>query len=428
MILNKNFIDDLYNRKLIYKISNEKELKEYINNKNLNIYCGYDLTYDSLHIGHLLSLTLLKRLYNYGNKIFILIGDSTSLIGDPSFKNKNRKIIFKDEINKFKKKIIDQIKKFSYINKFEVNIINNSEWFNKINIINFIYYIGNLFSIKKIINNKFIKKRLENNNNISFKEFSYVLLQSYDFLKMYKQNNVKLQIGGSDQFSNINFGINLIYKLYNKKVFGLTFPILTDKKGFKLGKSNINKKKIIWLDKEKTTPYELYQYILNIEDNKIFDLFKMLTFYDLNYIYELEKNKNIDNIIKCKKILANHLVKIIYEKNINKNFSLNKSYNKNNNIINISKKKINYLINIGINKIYLKLGINLIDTLLKLDVIKSKSKAKNIIISGGIKINGNKIFDFKYKFTKNDLLYDKYTIIIKGKKKYYIIIWKNTII
>ncbi|BBA85285.1 tyrosine--tRNA ligase [endosymbiont of Sipalinus gigas] len=420
--MKNNIIYKLYKRNLIYQISNENKLINYLNNNSINLYCGYDPNSDSLHIGHLLSLICLKRFYlnNNKNKIFILIGGSTSIIGDPSFRNKKRCINFTEKILFFSKKISDQIKNILDINNNNLFILNNNEWFKNLNIIDFLKKIGNYFLINKLIDKKIIKEYL-NLNNLSFSEFSYSILQSYDFYHMFKNYKVKLQIGGSDQLTNINSGINLIKKKTNIDTYGLTFPILTKKNGEKFSKSNNDN---IWLDINKTTPYKFYQFIINISDSYIYKLLNMLSFKEIEYIYFLKNQNNTNCNLISKKILANYLVKLIHGNNeLNIVLKITNNLFKEN-IFNLNEYDL-YQISTSIDKIYSKLGISLQESLIKLNISKSKIQSKNIISSNSIFINGKVNSDIKYIFKKEDILYNKYTLICKGKKKYYLIIWDN---
>ncbi len=412
--MKNNIIKELKLRNLIIKISNKKEIKKYIKDKKISIYCGFDANNNSLHIGHLIPLLTLKRFQNNGYKIIILIGEFTSLIGDPSFKNKERKKNSINKILKFSKKIIKQIKNIIP----NVIIKRNNKWFKNMKIDYFLKKICNNFIVHKILNKKSIKKRnFSKKNKINFKELSYPILQSYDFLYLFNKKNTKIQIGGSDQWGNIVSGINLIKKKNKKKSFGITLPLIIKKNGKKYSKSEKN---TIWLNKNKTTPYEFYQFWLNIEDNKVIDYIKQITFIKYKNIKYIIKNKNIKEL---KKILAEEVTKIVHgKKNIKKiNFITNFYFKKN---INITIKKLNKLFQFKIPKIKLKKTDNkLKNILIYLKIVNTKSKSNKLIYYSSIKINNKIINDTNYIIKKEDKYFNKFTILKKGKKNFFLIKW-----
>ncbi len=413
--MKNNIIKELKLRNLIIQISNEKKIKKYIKNKNISIYCGFDTTNDSLHIGHLIPLLTLKRFQNYGYKIIIVIGEFTSLIGDPSFQNKKRKKYNIKKILKFSKKIIKQIKKIIPNN---IIIKKNNKWFKNMKIDFFLKNLCNNFIINKMLNKEAIKKRnISNKKGISFKELSYPILQSYDFLHLFNTKNTKIQIGGSDQWGNIISGINLINKINKKKSFGITLPLITKKNGQKYSKSEKN---IIWLDEKKTTPYEFYQFWLNIEDNKILNYIKQFTFLKYKKIKKIKKNKNINEL---KKILAKKITKIVHgKKNIKEIKFITKFYFSKNRKISI--KKLKKIFNFKIPKIILKKkNKKLKNILILLKITKTKSESNKLIYYSSIKINNIVIKDINYKINKKDKYFNKFTILQKGKKKFFLIKW-----
>ncbi len=417
--MNKNIIEELKQRELITQISNENKIIKKIKNKKKYIYCGFDPTKDSLHLGHLIPLITLKRFLNYGYKIIIVLGGITSTIGDPSFRKKEREINSINNINKYTQKILLQIKKF-FKNYKNILLLNNKLWFSNMKILFFLRNIGKYFNIYKILNKEAIKSRnIKNKKGITFSEISYNLLQGYDFLYLYKKYNVHIQIGGSDQWGNIISGIELIKKIYKKEVFAITLPLMTKKNGIKFGKSENN---TLWLNSKKTTPYEFYQFWLNIPDDQVHKFLKQITFLSINKINKIIKKKNIHNI---KKILAQEITTIIHGKKEFKNaicisnFFFKKKKTKKN------KKKFNKIFNIQKPKLNISNQIsNLKKILIKLNIVNSKSKAHNLILNKSIYINYKKILNPKYKIKKKDKLFKIFTIISKGKKKFFLIKWK----
>ncbi|WP_367670504.1 tyrosine--tRNA ligase [Sodalis-like secondary symbiont of Drepanosiphum platanoidis] len=419
-------LKDLKIRGLISQITNINSLYIKINKKPITLYCGFDPTSDSLHLGHLIPILCLRRFQLFGHKPIILIGGATGMIGDPSFKINERILNDKDTIYLWTEKIKKQF--FNFLDfeskKNSAIILNNYNWFNSMNLLSFLRNIGKNFSINKMINKESVKTRIiKNNIGISFTEFSYNLLQSYDFAYLNKMYNVCLQIGGSDQWGNITSGIDITYKLFKNKVFGLTVPLITNKNGTKFGKTEKN---TIWLDPKKTSPYEFYQFWININDDDVYNFLKFFTFIDVLDINIIrEKNYNLNILLKYKKILAEEITKIVHGK---------KSLNSIKRIIkslfygSIEKLKEKDFINImksGIPLTILKKSISLKRFLVFSKISKSLSISKRLIESYAISINGKIITKIEYIFNDKDRLYNKYTLIKKGKKNYFLIYWKK---
>lgn len=421
-----NIIKELKNRNLIAQLTNKDDLIKKILKEKIKLYCGFDPTANSLHIGHLLPLLILKRFQKIGHTPFVLIGGATSLIGDPSFKCFRKKFDNYDIIKKW----IDNIEKqiFLILNSdYEgnrVKIINNYDWFSKINILDFLCKIGKIFSVNKMLNKEAIKKRfIKNATGLSYSEFSYNLLQSYDFFNLYKKYNIELQIGGSDQWGNIISGVDLINKLCKKRVFGLTLPLITDSNGIKISKTEKN---TVWLDPNKTTPYEFYQFWINIPDLDACRFLKFFTLIPIEEISFLENEVyNSSNIPNLKYILAEKMTKLVHGKKIFYNIEKVTKSLFMNNINNLKKTDFDNIKDNGILKINLEVGKNLKEALVKSKIALSNSQAKKMVISSSISINNKKCLDFNYIFIKNDRIFNKYTLIKYGKKKHFLIIWRN---
>ncbi|BFI91039.1 tyrosine--tRNA ligase [Enterobacterales bacterium endosymbiont of Anomoneura mori] len=420
-----NLIKILNKRLLINQITKEEEIKKILFKKKIALYCGFDPTADSLHLGHLLPIILLKRFQLLGHKPIILIGGATSLIGDPSFKLNERKLNNKNDIKIWSKKIENQIKYFLDFN-YDFNnaiIINNYKWYKKINILYFLRNIGKYFYINKMIKKDFVKQRLNfEDKSISFTEFSYNLLQSYDFLKLYKKYKVILQIGGSDQWGNIVSGIDLIYRIYKKKVFGLTSPIIKQSNGIKFGKTE---KKTIWLSKKKTSPYKFYQFWINVSDKDVYNFLKIFTFINIKKIDKLEKEeKKNTKKPKAQYILAKEITRLVHgKKELNIALRITKNLFKDcyNNLT-----KFDFLqLELNIPTISFYINVSLKKSIIKAGFVNSYSKAYKIIKSNSISINNIKQSNPEYIFNKKDRLYNYYTIIKKGKKNFCLILWKN---
>ncbi|AKC59937.1 tyrosine--tRNA ligase [Blochmannia endosymbiont of Polyrhachis (Hedomyrma) turneri] len=423
-----NLIIDLQQRYLISQITNQKNLINKLNSEIITLYCGFDPTSDSLHLGHLIPLICLKRFQLAGHRPIVLIGGATGLIGDPSFKITERPFNSLEIILKWAEKIKKQVATFLDLNNKNNGaiIIDNYHWFSSMNILDFLRNIGKNFSINTMINKECIKQRLKKNNTgISFTEFSYNLLQSYDFAYLCKHYDAILQIGGSDQWGNIISGINLIRRIYQKNVYGLTLPLITKSDNTKFGKTE---NATIWLDKNKTSPYTFYQFWINTDDKNVYKFLKFFTLLDMATINELElENKKSNNNIRHQKILAQEITRLVHGKqqlNIVERMTKNLFENK------ISQLTITDFLQLeydGIPTIILfkKDKISLQEALVLTKFAPSKYQAGILIESNSILINGEKkTQEKKYIFQNKDILYNSYTLLRKGKKNFSLIHWK----
>ncbi|CAL4319581.1 tyrosine--tRNA ligase [Buchnera aphidicola] len=423
-----NLIDELHKRKLIFHITNEIKFKELLNKNVVSLYCGFDPTEESLHIGHLLPLMMLKRFQLAGHKPIVLIGGATSLIGDPSFKKKERFLSKESVIDKWTVKITKQISFFLDFNcgTNSALILNNNSWFKKINILSFLRDIGKHFSINTMINREAIKKRIQRvEQGISFTEFSYNLLQAYDFFILNKKHQVSLQIGGSDQWGNISSGMHLIHRLSKREAYGLTVPLLMQNNGMKFGKTESG---TIWLDPKKTSPYKFYQFWMNIDDANVYYFLKLFTFMDLKEIKRREQNKNINNqIIYDKALLAKKITSLVHgEKNLLAAERItNVLFFKN--IEDIKISDLQQLKKDGIPVLEVYKMKDLQEALVFSSLSKSRTQAKNMILSHSISINTKKITNKNHVFNENDKLFNQYTLISRGKKNHCLIFWKRMI-
>lgn len=419
--MKNNLIEDMQEINLISQITNKIELENKLLKESIALYCGFDPTANSLHLGHLIPLMCLKKFQELGHKPIVLIGGATGMIGDPSFKLFERNLNELNLIKKWTHKIKLQLSKFLTFNS-SVNsalILNNYEWFSEINILYFLRNIGKNFTINQMINKEAIKKRLYRNNNkgLSFTEFSYNLLQSYDFYYLNKNYNVTLQIGGSDQWGNITSGINLISRLENKKVFGLTLPLIMNKNGKKFGKSE---KETIWLDSKKTSPYKFYQFWLNITDKDALFFSRILNFLNIKTKKnnQLKKNKCFMQYEVAEKItyFVHGYDGLYSAQRITNSLFLNK-------INELKEEDFYQLSQGGILKINLFEKDNLQTALVLSKFCDSRSQAKKMISANAISINGKKNNDILYNFNKKDKIFEKFTLISRGKKNFCIIEW-----
>lgn len=377
MKFKSDFLKEIQSRGFIYQSSDIEQLDDLINKKKITAYIGFDITSDSLHIGSLVQLMLLHWLDFYDHKTIALVGGGTTLVGDPSGKDDTRKIMTLDQINQNIIKIEKIFGQFINLNK-NGSVINNYDWLSELNYINFLRDVGSKLTLNKMLTYESVKNRLEREQPLTFLEFNYMLLQSYDFYYLKKNYNCLLQMGGSDQWGNIINGIDLIRKMLNEKAYALTSPLITNADGSKMGKTA---KGAIWLNKEKLSNFEFYQFWRNINDEDIERFLMLFTNINLNEIQKLSQLKG-QEINEAKKILAYEVTKIT--RGIT---SANEAKDIANNIFN--KKTIDERIfTFEIESIELqKNNFSILDAIEKLNLSKSRSDTKRLIKSRGIKIN-----------------------------------------
>ncbi|QJC28075.1 tyrosine--tRNA ligase [Enterobacteriaceae endosymbiont of Plateumaris braccata] len=430
MIISKNneinLIEVLKNRNIINQITDKNNLKNIITEKKIHLYCGFDPTADSLHIGHLIPLIVLRYFQKLGHKPIILLGGATGLIGDPSFKLQERKKQPIYLINEWINKISLQIKLFLDFNcgSNSALIVNNYDWFSKMNVLFFLKKIGKYFCVNQMMNKESIKKRInKNTQGISFTEFSYNLLQSYDFAYLNKYFNVILQIGGSDQWGHIVSGIDLIKKIHKQQVFGLTHKLITKNDGTKFGKTE---NKTIWLDSFKTSPYDFFQFWLNIHDNLVYNFLKMFTSIEISTIEDLQKsNDNSIKKVSAQNLLAEHMTYLVHGENALESAKKITDYIFYKKLNYLSKNDFHMLLTNGINNIILKnKNYSLQEILILSKLAKSRSHAKNMIESNSIYINNKKRSNLLYFFTEEDKIFNHFTLLCRGKKNFCLLYWK----
>ncbi|WWO99726.1 MAG: tyrosine--tRNA ligase [Candidatus Dasytiphilus stammeri] len=417
-------------RTLIYQITDEIALKKRLSECGITLYCGFDPTADSLHLGHLIPLLCLKRFQNAGHKPIALIGGATGLIGDPSFKKNERKLNSTEIVIKWVKNISKQLELFLDFNcgKNSAMIVNNYTWLGKMKMIDFLRIVGKHFTINQLIHKESVKQRLNGNDlGLSFTEFTYNLLQSYDFAYLHSQYGVELQIGGSDQWGNITSGIDLTRRLHQKKVFGVTLPLITKKNGIKFGKTEDN---IIWLDAHKTSPYKFYQFWRNTADTDVYRLLKLFTFMDINTIDTLEKeDQNSGEKPRAQMILAEEVTRLVHgitglsaAKRITEFLFSTTTKNSND----MKESDFTQLAQDGIPTITIEIEnqVDLQQALVKANLASSRTQARYLVDARAITINGQIQLDPSYQFGNLDKLYRHYTLLRRGKKNYCLIYWK----
>ena len=405
--------DELKWRGLVDNITSE-ELIDKINEGGLTFYIGIDPTVDSLHIGHYSSvIAMTKRLLDAGHHPIIIAGGGTGLIGDPK-PNLERPMISKEAVLKNIEGIKKQLDK---ILGTDIKIINNADWLLQMNAIDFLRDYGKHFNINYMLSKDTVKRRLD--LGITYTEFSYMILQSIDFLKLYEKYGVTLQIGGQDQWGNITSGLELIRKIHgiDTKCYGMTMPLITRADGTKFGKSESGKS--VWLDATKTSPYEMYQFFVNTEDSKVIEYLKKLTFLNPTQIDELERSlKEHPEQRLAQKALAESIITFVHSKEDYEEAVKITEALFNNEIKKLNAKQIAEAFqDFDIKKI--EIGESLVDLLIRLGASQSKREAREFITNGAITINGEKYTDVLTTINDDMFIYN-YLIIKRGKKNYYI--------
>ncbi|MEG1009747.1 MAG: tyrosine--tRNA ligase [Clostridia bacterium] len=392
-------MEDIYkvlkSRNLIKQIIFEEEFKDLSKNEKFAVYLGIDPTADSLHIGHFIPLMLMSFFQKCGHSPIIIVGGGTAVIGDPSGKTDMRKMLTREVLDNNVEKLKKQISKFlSFEGDNKAIILNNADWLLKLNYMEFITKYGVLFNVNRMLAADCYKSRLE--NGLTFFEMNYMLMQSYDFLYLYENYNCKVQIGGDDQWSNILSGGELIRKIHNGGSFCLTCPLLLNSQGLKMGKTVSG---ALWLDPNKTTPYEFYQYFRNIEDADVYNVLRMLTSLPMD---EVNRLSSLDGskINEAKKIAAYEITKLIHSEKIANECRITS--------LNLFEAGIDdeNMPSITINE-----STNILELLIKCNITKSKSEGKLLISQNGIEIDDKKVTDFNLNVDKNCTLK-------KGKKVY----------
>ena len=400
--------DELKWRGLIKDVTSP-ELEEKLNNGGMTFYIGTDPTADSMHIGHLSSFLISKRLKDAGHNPILLVGGATGQIGDPR-PTTERAMITKEEVAHNFECLKEQAERI-----FGFEVVNNLDWIKDINVIDFLRDYGKFFNINYMLDKDIIRRRLD--SGITYTEFSYMLLQSLDFLHLHETRGVDLQVAGSDQWGNITAGVDLIRKKTGDEVYAFTMPLVTTKDGKKFGKSEGN---ALWLDKNKTSSYELYQYLVNVEDEMVIDYLKIFTFLSKEEIEDIERqHKERPEERLAHKTLAREIITFIHgEDEYNKAIKISEALFSGD----VKSLKLDEIL-IGFKDIpsfEINEELSLIDMLVNNGVCSSKREAREFIGSGAITINGDKMSDENMIITSDLAIEGKVLVIRRGKKKYYL--------
>ena len=411
-----NLYDDLKWRGLIKDVSNEEEAKRLLNEESVKFYCGFDPTGESLTVGHLVQIVRMLLLEKYGHTPIVLIGGATGLIGDPR-QTSERKLLTLEESLKNADKIKNQLSLF--LDPEKAIFVNNYDWIKNIDMISFLRDYGKHFSINYMLAKDTVQKRLD--VGISYTEFSYMLIQAIDFLHLYRTHDCKIQFGGSDQWGNITTGLELIRKLEGEesKAVGLSSPLLLKADGSKFGKSESG---ALWLDKDLTSPYEIYQYFVNASDQDVMNYLKTLTLLSKEDIEDLEEKLNkAPELREAQKKLAEEVTELVHGKN-----ALNEALRVTHALFSGDFEDLNEnefkMIEKTLDVAHLSSGTELVDALVETKLASSKREARQFITSNAVSINGEKIDDLAYTLKQEQTYHNRYVMMRRGKKKYALVI------
>ncbi len=420
-----NLIKQLQERGLIAQVADENALAERLAQGPVSLYCGFDPTADSLHLGHLVPLLCLKRFQLAGHKPVALVGGATGLIGDPSFKATERKLNTEATVKEWVEKIRRQVSPFLDFDCGEnsAKTANNYDWFGNMDVLTFLRDIGKHFSVNQMINKEAVKQRLNRDDvGISFTEFSYNLLQSYDFARLNEVHGVELQIGGSDQWGNITSGIDLTRRINQKQVFGMTVPLITKSDGTKFGKTEGG---AVWLDPKKTSPYKFYQFWINTADADVYRFLKFFTFMSLEDIDALEEeDRNSGKAPRAQYVLAEQVTGMVHgEEGLAAAKRITESLFSGA-VADLTEADFAQLAQDGMPVIELEKGADLQQALVNAGLVPSRGQARTMISSNAVAINGEKQSEPEYLFTDSNRLFGRYTLLRRGKKHDCLICWK----
>ncbi len=398
--------EELKERGLIAQVTDEEQIRELVNNGIAVFYIGFDPTADSLHVGHFMALTLMKRLQDAGNKPIALIGGGTAMIGDPSGKTDMRQMMTKETIQHncdcFKK----QMSKFIDFSDNKALMVNNADWLLDLNYVDVLREVGACFSVNRMLAAECYKQRME--RGLSFLEFNYMIMQSYDFYSLYQKYGCNLQFGGDDQWSNMIGGMELVRRKLGGDANAMTITLLLNSDGKKMGKTE---KGAVWLDPEKTSPYEFYQYWRNVDDSDVIKCMKLLTFLPLEKIAEYEKLEGAE-LNKAKEVLAFELTKLVHnEEEAQKADTAAKA------LFAGGADTSNMPTTVLADEDFTDGSVSVLYMMVKAGIIKSNGEGRRLITQGGVSLNDEKITDPYASLTKAD--FDNEIIIKKGKKVFH---------
>ncbi|NUF79141.1 tyrosine--tRNA ligase [Snodgrassella sp. ESL0323] len=417
-------VHDLQQRGLIAQTTDAQALDTLLNEKKITLYCGFDPTADSLHIGHLLPILVLRRFQLAGHTPIALVGGATGMIGDPSFKAQERSLNTLETVQDWVAKIRAQLQPFlSFSGNNAAIMANNFDWFGSMNCLDFLRDIGKHFSVNAMLNKESVKQRLSRDDvGISFTEFAYALLQGYDFAELYRRHGAVLQIGGSDQWGNITGGIDLSRRLHQATVYGLTLPLVTKADGTKFGKTEGG---AVWLSAEKTSPYQFYQFWLKVADADVYKFLKYFTFLSVAEIEAIEASDQASGSKpQAQRILAEEMTRLIHgEKALAAAQRISASLFAEDQSA-LTESDFQQLSLDGLPAFPVTESINIVQALTTASLAKSNNEARGFISQGAVMVNGQKIDSADYVFSSDDKRFGHYTILRRGKRNHALLVWQ----
>jgi len=419
-----NLLADLQMRGLVNQMTAPEELIEHLKESRV-LYCGFDPTADSLHIGSLVPLLVLRRFQQAGHKPLALVGGATGMIGDPSFKSQERKLNTVDVINHWVTRLKAQVSSFIDFNAQDnsAQVVNNYDWTKDVDVLTFLRDVGKHFSVSSMIQKESVKQRLERDGEgISFTEFAYMILQSFDFSQLYKQYNCTLQIGGSDQWGNITGGIDLTRRQHRAQVFGLTLPLVTKSDGTKFGKTESG---TIWLDAKKTSQYAFYQFWINTADSDVYKFLRFFTFLSEEKMLAIEEQDKVaQGKPQAQSVLACEVTRLVHgEEGLQAALRISEA---------LFSGKLEQLTQEDLQQLYLdgmpasstnEKATTLVQALVVSGLAKSNKMAREFISNSAVSINGEKVSDVEMVLTSSSGLHEQYHIIKRGKKLFHLLHW-----
>ena len=419
-----NLLADLTMRGLVNQMTSPEDLAQHLQQSRV-LYCGFDPSADSLHIGSLVPLLVLRRFQQAGHKPLALVGGATGMIGDPSFKSQERKLNTLDTINHWVERLKEQVSAFIDFNNLtnSAEVVNNYDWTKDIDILTFLRDVGKHFSVNAMIQKESVKQRLERDGEgISFTEFAYMILQSFDFSELFKQYNCSLQIGGSDQWGNITGGIDLTRRQHRAQVFGLTLPLVTKSDGTKFGKTESG---TIWLDSKKTSQYAFYQFWINTADADVYKFLRFFTFLNEAKMVEIEAQDQLaEGKPQAQSILAIEVTRLVHgEAGLEGAIRISES---------LFSGQLDQLTSEDMQQLYLDgmpasktsaKTISLVQLLVDSGLAKSNKMAREFIANNAVSVNGNKCNDLEMVLTSSAGLHGQYHVIKRGKKLFHLLHW-----
>lgn len=411
-----DFITELQWRGLIKDVTDVNLLGQLLE-KKATLYCGFDPTADSLHIGHLVPIQMLMRFQRHGHRIIALVGGGTGLIGDPSGRKNERQLLTLEQSLKNAESIKLQLSQFlDFSDSNRTIMVNNYDWLHKISVIDYLRDFGKSFSINYMLAKDVVASRLQ--DGISYTEFSYMILQSLDFLNLYEREHCELQIGGSDQWGNITAGVELVRKSKEATVCGLTLPLITKSDGTKFGKSSSGS---FWLDANRTSPYEIYQYFLNTADADVVHYLKVFTFLSPEEIMELEKTViEVPEQRLAQRRLAEEMIRIMHGEQALQEAQKMTSVLFGGNVRDLTASQLQICLQ-GVSSIQVNNPVNIIDALVELKAASSRREARELLAKGTYSLNGEKIEDSSLMLSQANAIDNKLFVLRRGKKNYFLV-------